>query len=81
MQRVMIKSTSKVNIANGIWTYNTKTLYVSFDGNFMSVLDGFRQFRKDYMHLRKGAATMPLTSFMGNITMGTHEREFYKKID
>ncbi len=81
IQKVMIKSSSEVSIATGTWTYNRETMYITFDATFMSVLDGYREFRQDYMHPRKGLVVLPLTNFIGNITMGSREGVFYKKID
>jgi hypothetical protein len=43
-QEATIKATSKVDVAKGTWRYDSKSGYVRFDGGFMSVLDGFRQF-------------------------------------
>jgi len=79
VQKVTLSSTLKVNTANGFWTYNEKKKYVTFQNNFMLVLDGFGKLNPNYDNPKKGLVIVPIYFIFGNIEMGSHEGVLYKK--
>jgi len=81
VQEVMLKATSKVDIAKGTWIYDPKTGYVSFEEKFMLVLDGFRKLNPDYAHPKPGGVSEPVDKYFGRILLGAAEGILYKKVD
>ena len=80
IQEVTIKATSEVTTAKGFWSYDHKTGYVSFEENFMLVIDGFRKFNPDYAHPKPGGVLEPADKYFGFILIGVNEGILYKKI-
>lgn len=79
-QEVTIKATSKVDVAKGTWSYNPKSGYVTFDGGFMLVLDGFRQFDPNYLNPKPGVVALPAGKVLGHLSIGVDEGILYKKL-
>jgi len=79
VQRVHLKKTNKVNISKGKWTHDTQSGYITFHGNFMIVLDGFREFNPEYDHPPPGLVVVPVYKYWGCIRIGTSEGILYKK--
>ena len=80
VQEVTLKATSKVDVAKGTWTYNTKSGYVTFNENFMGVLDGFRKLNPDYTHPKPGIVVQPVLRLFGRVQIGSNEGILYKKM-
>ena len=80
-QKVVLKSSLKVDVAKGRWTYDVKTGYVTFHNNFMIVLDGFNKLNADYAHPKPGTVVEPADKSLVNIVLGSAEGILYKKID
>jgi len=81
IQEVSLKATSKIEVQKGTWTYDPKSGYMTFQGGFMGVLDGFRQLNQDYAHTKPGLVVQPADKYFGHILIGTAEGVLYKKID
>ena len=81
IQEVTLKSNSKVDVSKGTWTYNPNTQYVSFNENFMLVLNGFGKLNPDYAHPKPGGVSQPTTLYFGRMRIGSSEGIVYKKID
>lgn len=81
IQEVALKATAKVDIAKGTWSYDPKSGYVSFEQNFMVVLDGFRKLDPNYAHPKPGGVDYPVDKYLGRILLGAAEGVLYKKID
>lgn len=81
IQKVKLKAKSKVAIAKGKWTYDTKTGYVIFEENHMAVIDGFRKLNPDYEKPNPGPAFFPADKYFGRILLGSAEGVLYEKID
>jgi hypothetical protein len=79
-QEVTLKATSKVDASKGTWTYDPKTGYVSFNENFMLVLNGFRKLDPDYAHPKPGGVSQPATKYFGRVSLGSSEGILYKKV-
>ena len=79
-QEVTIKATAKVDVAKGTWHYDSKSGYVRFDGGFMSVLDGFRQFDPEYRNPKPGIVALPAGKTFGRLSIGVDEGIVYKKL-
>ncbi|HAF15737.1 MAG TPA: hypothetical protein DHU55_06000 [Blastocatellia bacterium] len=79
-QEVTIKATSKVDVAKGRWSYDSKSGYVTFDGGFMVVLDGFHQFDPDYRKPKPGVVSEPAGKVLGHLSFGVAEGIIYKKL-
>lgn len=80
MQKVALKATSKVDIAEGTWEYDPKLGYVIFGGNFMSVLDGYGKLNPNYDKRGLANAHLPANKYFGCILIGTAEGVMYRKI-
>lgn len=80
VQEVILKATGKVDVAKGTWTYNPQDGYVTFDENFMVVLDGFRQLRPDYTQPTPGLVDYPAVIYLGRMEIDFHEGLSYKKV-
>ena len=82
VQEVTLKATSKVDTAKGTWKYYPEDGDFTFDHNFMSVMDGFKQLKPDYDRPRdKGRVMMPAYRMFFRIYMGSCEGVLYKKIE
>jgi hypothetical protein len=80
IQEVRLKATSKVNIAKGTWSYDPKTGYISFEGGFMLVLNGFRKLNPSYARPKPGGVSWPADKYFGRILLGGAEGVLYKKV-
>lgn len=80
-QEVIRKSNSKVNVSKGTWTYNPETQYVSFNENFMVVLDGFGKLDPEYAHPKPGGVSLPAKIYFGRTRIGTSKGVIYKKLE
>ncbi|HVP37149.1 MAG TPA: hypothetical protein VMT04_09165 [Terriglobales bacterium] len=79
-QEVTLKATSEVTVSKGTWTYDPKSGYVSFNENFMVVLNGFGKFDPNYAHPEPGVS-YPVDKYFGCISLGVAEGILYKKVD
>jgi len=79
-QEVTLKATSEVTVSKGTWTYNPKTGYVSFNENFMLVLNGFRKLNPNYAHPKPGGVSYPVDKYFGRISLGVAEGILYRKV-
>lgn len=79
VQEVTFKATSKIDIAKGSWIYDPKSGYVSFEENFMVVLDGFRKLNSDYAQPKVGAVSQPADKYFGQLLLGAAEGIIYNK--
>jgi hypothetical protein len=80
IQEVTLKATSKVDVTEGTWTYDTKTGYVRFHENFMPVLNGFKELNPDY-NQNLTSASLPAVKYLGCIRVEFAEGIYYKKTD
>jgi len=80
-QEVMLKSNSKVDVSRGTWTYNPENQYLSFDDNFMLVLNGFGKLNPEYAYRKLGGVSVPAHRSFGRMRIGSSKRVVYKKID
>lgn len=78
-QRVILRTSGRVDVAAGNWRYNSKSGYVSFSSNFMVVLDGYHQLDKRYFDPSPGEVTQPVTKRFGRISIGSSEGIVYHK--
>lgn len=81
IQEVTIKKAAKVDVAKGAWSFDAKSGYVRFDGGFMSVLNGFREFDPNYRSPKQGIVSEPTGKVLGRLSIGTDEGIIYKKIN
>jgi len=81
VQEVTLKSTGKVDVAKGTFTYYPRTGYVTFNENYMIVIDGFRKLNPDYVHPQPGLVSLPADTYFGRIYIGVSEGVLYKKFD
>jgi len=81
IQEVTLKATSKVDVSKGTWDYDLKIGYVSFNENFMLVLNGFRKLDSNYAHPKPGGVSQPVKKYFGYISLGSSEGILYKKVD
>lgn len=79
IQKVTLKSKSKQDIATGTWSYNPSTGYITFNENFMTLLDGYGKFKPDYQHPRPGLVIIPADKYFCFIIIGVSEGILYKK--
>lgn len=80
IQEVTLKTTSKVDIVKGTWSYNPHTGYVTFHENFMAVLNGFRKLNPAYNYSNTSPAFLPADKYAGRILLGVAEGILYKKV-
>ncbi len=78
-QQVILKATQKTDVVHGTWSYDEKTATVTFNENFMNVLDGFGQLNPDYAQPPKGIVGLPAESHFGQIYLGIDKHVLYKK--
>jgi hypothetical protein len=78
-QEVLVKKSQKLDKAKGTWTYDPKSGYVTFNENFLSVLDGFQQFNPGYAHPEKGLVGMPVENWFGNTSIGVSKGVVYER--
>ena len=82
IHEVTAKGSSKTDVAEGQWKYNADSGYLTFDENFMIVVDGFNKFIPDYAKPRSsGIVGKSIDKFFGNISISRGDRKGYKKID
>jgi hypothetical protein len=79
-QEVTLKSTSKVDVAKGTWTYDPTSGYITLDGKLMLVMNGLRQLRPGYASPADGRSVLPVSSGLGQTSIGTSEGVLYKKL-
>jgi len=73
-------SSSRVDTANGTWSYDPEDGYFIFDHNFMNIVDGFGDFNPDYAQPHKGLSLMPAYRWFFRIYLGDGEITKYKKV-
>jgi hypothetical protein len=66
-QQVTIKSTSKVLVTKGTWTFDSTEKYLYLRDTFLTVLDGFGQPRTQP---EPGTSVLPVVSRFGKIQIG-----------
>jgi len=81
IQEVTLKSNFKVDVSKGRWSYDKETQYVTFNDNFMLVINGHGKLNADYAHRKRGHVSVPGGLFFGRMRIGTSKRVVYKKID
>ncbi len=81
IQEVTLKANSKVDVSRGRWSYDKETQYVTFEDNFMFVIDAFGKLNPDYAKRKRGIFIVPATMYFGRMRIGSSERVSYKKID
>jgi hypothetical protein len=81
IQEVTLKATSKVDITKGEWSYDSASGYVTFEKNFLIVLNGFGELNHDYTKPSTGAVIEPVEKCFWHISIGTDEGILYKKVD
>lgn len=80
IQHVTIKVTSKMTAANGKWSDDPATKDITFDGPFMTVLDGLNKFDPDYAVSRPIHYITSVTRGAGGMTIGVSEGDVvYRK--
>ena len=78
-QRVTLKTNGKVDIAEGVWRYDSSDGYISFDGYCMNVMDGFQKLNPDYAVKKYGHGVLPADKFFGKIQIGGGGGVLYTK--
>jgi hypothetical protein len=78
-QRVTLKSTGKVDLARGTWTFDAIKGYVRFDGEFMQVMNGFQQLNPSYADKATGHGALPADRIFGRVQIGAAEGVLYTK--
>lgn len=81
VQEVTLKSNLKVDVSRGRWSYDHETQYVTFEDNFMFVLNGHGKLNPDYAQRKRRIFTVPAGLYFGRMRIGSSERVLYKKID
>ena len=76
VQRVTVKSDSKILEANGMWKYDAANGQVSFSDSFLSVLDGFG---RPYKAPEHGNTILPVVCWFGAVQIGDDPSIEYKK--
>lgn len=80
IQEVTLKTTKRVDITRGTWTYDSKTGYVRFHDSFMSILNGFGELNPNY-NRNLGSSSLPAVKHFGSIKIEFSEGKYYKKVD
>ena len=78
IQEVILKATLEVNTTKGTWIYDSKSGYVGFRDNFMSVLNGFQKLNPTYFQ-KLGSASLPADKYFSVVMLGSAEGVLYKK--
>jgi hypothetical protein len=79
-QEVVLKASSKVEVATGTWSYNPETGYVSLNGGFIVVLNGLKEVNPDNARRKPGLVVLPADSYFGGIVIGAAKGVLYKKV-
>jgi alpha-D-ribose 1-methylphosphonate 5-triphosphate synthase subunit PhnL len=82
VQKVTIKATGKVSVAQGTWKYDSRYgNKVVCDENFLAVVDGFGALRKNY-ETERGLGLLPIKTVPGQpLSLGASEHPVrYKKV-
>lgn len=69
-QSVIIVATAKTDKIAGRWLYNPQTGYISFENNFMLILDGFGHFDPQYNNPTIGRSVYPVEKSFGRVRIG-----------
>lgn len=78
IQEVTLKANLKIVTTEGTWIYDSKSGYVGFRDNFMSVLNGFQKLNPAYFQ-KLGSASLPVDKYFGIVMLGSAEGVLYKK--
>ncbi len=79
VQTVTLKSKSAVLVARGAWHYDAQSGYVTFDANFLHVVDQFGKWDPDYERRLRGLTVYPVARYCWVVSIGSEEGVFYKK--
>lgn len=80
VQDVVLKSTNKVDVAKGTWSYDGRRGYVTFNENFMCVVDGFGRLDPNYARPKAGSVDYPAYAHLGRVYLGSSEGVLYKRL-
>ena len=78
-QEVKVKTNKKPDKVKGTWDYDPKSGYVTFNENFLMVLDEFQQVNPQYARPEKGLVGLPVENWFGHISIGVSKGVIYEK--
>lgn len=82
IHEVTLNGSEKADVVEGLWKYNVDSGYLTFDKNFMCVVDGLNHFIPSYAEPRtSGLVIKPIGKFFGTIVISNGDRGSYKKVD
>jgi len=79
VQNVKLNSKLDSDTTRGRWTYDPRSGYISFDSNYMQVLNGLKKIKKDY-NKNLTSAYLPVDVYFSCVLIGTSENVLYKKV-
>jgi hypothetical protein len=80
-QGTTVISSSRVDTAKGTWSYDPEDDYFIFDHNFMSIVDGFGDFKPNYAQPHTGLSELCAYRWFFHIYLDGGETTKYKKND